>query len=77
MNVKGTYLMDRSFVPLLLGTGGGLKTVVTVSSIGGLVTSGTASAYQSTKTAQIRLDDFLMAEYGGEVSVDLGFGSRY
>ena len=65
--------MDRSFVPLLLGTEGGLKTVVTVSSIGGLVTSGTASAYQSTKTAQIRLDDFLDSRvwWGGECGLEV------
>ena len=34
VNVKGCYLMDRSFIPLLLR--GGDKTVVTVSSAGGL-----------------------------------------
>lgn len=36
VNLKGTYLMDRAFIPLLLK--GGDKTIVTVASAGALVT---------------------------------------
>jgi len=62
VNVKGTYIVTRAALPLLLR--GELKTIATVSSVAALVTDRGASAYQSTKTAQIRLNDFLMAEYG-------------
>ena len=34
INVKGTYLMTRSFLPLILESDGGLKTVVNVTSRG-------------------------------------------
>ncbi|KAF7194272.1 Short chain dehydrogenase citE [Pseudocercospora fuligena] len=62
VNVKGTYLVTRSALPLLLK--GKLKTIVTVSSAGALATIPGGSAYQSTKFAQLRFHDFLMAEYG-------------
>lgn len=38
VNVKGVYMMDRVFIPLLLRSQGGLKTIVTCTSAGGLVT---------------------------------------
>lgn len=62
VNVKGVYLTTRSFLPLVLKSNE--KTVVMVSSIGGVATRAGASAYQTTKTAVLRLNDFLMAEYG-------------
>lgn len=67
VNVKGTYLMTRAFLPLLLSPNSkdGLKTIIQVSSFGGVVISPSASAYQSSKTAVIRFNDYLMAEYGG------------
>jgi NAD(P)-dependent dehydrogenase (short-subunit alcohol dehydrogenase family) len=37
VNVKGVYLMDRVFIPILLNSEGGLKTIVTCTSAGGLV----------------------------------------
>lgn len=37
VNVKGVYMMDRAFIPLLLRSRDGLKTIVTCSSAGGLV----------------------------------------
>ena len=63
VNVKGTYLVSRAFIPLLLRTEAGLKTIATVASMGGIVTMPHASAYESSKTAQIRLTNFLCAEY--------------
>ncbi|KAJ9612187.1 hypothetical protein H2200_003784 [Cladophialophora chaetospira] len=62
VNVKGVYLMSKFFLPLLLKSE--LKTVVVVSSIGALLTRPGMSAYQITKTAELRLNNFLMAEYG-------------
>ncbi|KAK5948844.1 hypothetical protein OHC33_010095 [Knufia fluminis] len=64
VNVKGVYLMTRAFIPLLLS--GGDKTIVTTTSIGALVITPTASAYQITKQAELRLNDFLTKEYGDQ-----------
>ena len=65
VNVKGTYLMDRAFIPLLLT--GDEKHLITVTSAGAWFTLSGASAYQSSKTAQVRFNNFLMAEYGEQV----------
>ncbi|KIX95936.1 uncharacterized protein Z520_08191 [Fonsecaea multimorphosa CBS 102226] len=62
VNIKGTYLVSRATLPLLLK--GKKKTMIVISSAGGLTTSAGGSAYQGTKTAQIRFNDFLMKEYG-------------
>ncbi|KAK4934356.1 hypothetical protein LTR10_024354 [Elasticomyces elasticus] len=62
VNVKGVYLTTRSFLPLVLKSKE--KTLVMVSSIGGVATRAGASGYQTTKTVVLRLNDFLMAEYG-------------
>ncbi|KIW30497.1 uncharacterized protein PV07_06239 [Cladophialophora immunda] len=62
VNIKGTYLVSRAALPLLLK--GKDKTMIVISSAGGLTTSAGGSAYQGTKTAQIRFNDFLMKEYG-------------
>lgn len=64
VNVKGTYLMSRALIPLLLK--GGEKTIIQITSAGGIAISPTASAYQTSKQAVIRFNDFLMAEYGEE-----------
>ncbi|OAL21434.1 hypothetical protein AYO20_11371 [Fonsecaea nubica] len=64
VNLKGTYLVTRATLPLLLKGNG--KTIITISSAGALTTSSGGSAYQGTKTAQIRLNDFLMKEYGDQ-----------
>ncbi|KAF2483865.1 NAD-P-binding protein [Neohortaea acidophila] len=61
LNVKGTYVVTRAALPLVLKST--QKTILTVSSGGALATFPGASAYQSTKTMQLRLTDFLMAEY--------------
>lgn len=62
VNVKGVYLMSRAFIPLLLKSE--LKTIVMVSSIGAHLTRPGMSAYQTSKLAVLRLDSFLMEEYG-------------
>jgi NAD(P)-dependent dehydrogenase (short-subunit alcohol dehydrogenase family) len=61
VNVKGTYLMTRAFLPLLLK--GGEKTIINLGSIGAHLTRPTASAYQSSKLALLRLTQFTAAEY--------------
>jgi NAD(P)-dependent dehydrogenase (short-subunit alcohol dehydrogenase family) len=61
INLKGPYLVTRSFLPLLLR--GGDKTIVTTSSVGAHLTSSMMSAYQTTKFAVLRLMEFVQAEY--------------
>lgn len=56
--------MSRACIPLLLK--GDSRVLVNVSSVGGLVTGPTLSAYQTSKTAVIRLTDFLAAEYAAQ-----------
>ena len=65
VNIKGTYLMDRAFLPLLLK--GQQKTLVTVTSVGAWTTVIGASAYQGSKTAQVRLNNHIMKEHGDQV----------
>ena len=62
VNIKGTYLMSRAFLPLVLASD--LKTLLIITSMGGLATSWGASAYQVSKMAQMRLVEFLDVEYG-------------
>jgi NAD(P)-dependent dehydrogenase (short-subunit alcohol dehydrogenase family) len=64
VNVKGTYLMTRAFLPLLLK--GGEKTVINVNSIGAHLCRAGASAYQTGKLAVCRLTEFISVEYGGQ-----------
>lgn len=64
VNYRGVYWMCRAFVPLLLRTRGGLKTVVNVTSVGALLMSVGVSAYQGSKFALLRFTEFLVTEYG-------------
>ncbi|KAL8640858.1 MAG: hypothetical protein Q9228_002260 [Teloschistes exilis] len=61
-NIRGTYLMTRSFLPLLLKGSG--KTILNVSSGGAHVVFPGASAYQTTKLAILRLSEFTNVDYG-------------
>lgn len=70
VNVKGTYLVTRSFIPLLLK--GTEKTMITLSSIGAHITSPGGSAYQMTKTAVLRMNNFVAAEYGSQGILVIG-----
>ncbi|KAI0194947.1 NAD(P)-binding protein [Astrocystis sublimbata] len=62
VNVKGTFLLNHFFIPLLLE--GEMKTSLIVSSYGALAVFNGASGYQSTKLAICRLAEFIAAEYG-------------
>lgn len=70
INIRGTYWTAKAFVPLLLRCGGD-KTFVAVSSIGAHICTPGASAYQTTKFAVVRFAEFLMADYGSQVSARL------
>lgn len=62
VNLKGPYLVMRALVPLMLEAGG-MKTFVTVSSVGAHLRSPGGSGYQISKLAVLRLTEFLDAEY--------------
>ncbi|KAK2601898.1 hypothetical protein QQS21_004585 [Conoideocrella luteorostrata] len=64
VNVKGPYLICRSFIPLLLR--GSTKTIVQVSSFGALSTGAGGSAYQGTKAAVVRMSNHIRIEYGNQ-----------
>ena len=63
INMKGPYLIMRAFIPLLLSTPNGLKTVATVSSVGAHCITPGMSGYQTSKLAVLRLTEFAQAEY--------------
>ena len=67
VNFNGTYLMLKSFLPLLVETAtkeNRIVDVVNMSSIGANITFPGASAYQVSKLAISRLTEFVALEYG-------------
>ncbi|KAI0484851.1 NAD(P)-binding protein [Xylariaceae sp. FL0804] len=66
INVRGPYLVMHAMVPLMLEAGGGLKTFVTVGSVGAHVVVPGLSVYQVAKLAVLRLTQFLNAEYADQ-----------
>lgn len=67
LHIKGTYLMLKSFLPLLLETAKNQNVAVDIintSTIAAHFTIPGASAYQASKFALIRLSEFVVAEYG-------------
>ncbi|CCM01538.1 uncharacterized protein FIBRA_03594 [Fibroporia radiculosa] len=66
VNVRGTYEVTRASLPLLLESGGD-KTIIIVSSLAAHNVLPThASAYSTTKLAQLRLTEILVNEYGSK-----------
>ncbi|KAI4182351.1 MAG: hypothetical protein L6R41_006037 [Letrouitia leprolyta] len=63
-NIRGVYLMTRSFLPLLLKGSG--KTILNLTSGGAHVLTRGGSAYQTTKLAILRFSEFTNAEYGDQ-----------
>lgn len=64
-NVRGLYFVAKMFLPLLLK--GGDKTIVSISSTGVMHYHTGGSGYQVSKLGLLRLTEFLMAEYAGQV----------
>lgn len=66
VNIKGTYHVSRAFLPLLLNSAEGMKTIMNVTSAGAHGSSPGASGYQGSKFALLRFTEFLMVDYAGE-----------
>lgn len=64
VNVKGVYLMVKSFLPLILQSQD--KTIVVLSSIGAHHVVAGGSGYEPTKLTVLKFNEYLMAEYGSE-----------
>jgi NAD(P)-dependent dehydrogenase (short-subunit alcohol dehydrogenase family) len=64
VNIKGTYLPTKAFLPLLLSSPAGQKTIINLSSRGAHVLTPGGSGYQLTKFAILRFTEYLMVEYG-------------
>lgn len=66
INYRGVYWATKAFLPLLLKTEDGLKTVVNLSSVGAHGLRRGMSAYQTSKFAILRFTEFLCSEYAGQ-----------
>lgn len=70
VNVKGLYLACRAVLPLLLATAAdgtvGNRTIVNLTSIGGILLLPGMSGYNTSKLAVCRLTEFLALEYADE-----------
>jgi NAD(P)-dependent dehydrogenase (short-subunit alcohol dehydrogenase family) len=66
INYCGVYWVTKAFLPLLLKTEDGLKTIVNLSSVGAHCLSLGMSSYQVSKFAILKFSEFLCAEYAGQ-----------
>jgi len=66
VNIKGTYIVTRAMLPLLLSTPNGLKTILNLSSVGAHIQIPGSSGYQIGKLALLRFSEFVMTEYGDQ-----------
>lgn len=64
VNVRGSYLVAKSFLPLMLR--GGDKTIINMSSTGVSHFHSGGSSYQISKFSLLRLTEYLMAEYADQ-----------
>ena len=65
INVVGTFNVSHYFLPLLLGSEGGAKALVNITSISAHMSRG-ACAYSMSKLAMNKFTEFLAAQYGKE-----------
>ena len=70
VNVRGTYLLTRALLPLILE--GGDKQIIMLTSIGAVMPAPGASAYQISKLALLRYTEYLNLEYGAQGVVAYG-----
>ncbi|MCJ1390960.1 hypothetical protein MMC18_003821 [Xylographa bjoerkii] len=65
INVVGTFTVSHYFLPLLLSSEGGAKTIVNITSIASHMSRG-ASAYAMSKISVNKFTEFLEGQYGKE-----------
>ncbi|CAK7232891.1 hypothetical protein SBRCBS47491_008423 [Sporothrix bragantina] len=71
VNVKGIYLVSRALLPLLFSSPNGDRTIVNLTSIGGILVLPTMSGYNTSKLAVCRLTEFLATEYADKQLVSI------
>ena len=62
VNIKGVYLVNRALIPLMLQ--GDEKTIIAVRLHGAHNPIPSGCAYQAAKQAVLRMNNFLVADYG-------------
>lgn len=72
VNIKGPFLLTRAFMPLLLSSASGLKTIINVSSIGAQFANSEGSAYKLSKLALLRFGEMIAEEHAKEGVVCYG-----
>ena len=70
VNIRGTYLLTRALLPLLLK--GSDKQIIMLTSVGAFMRSPGGSAYQISKLVLLRYTEYLNAEYGAQGLVAYG-----
>ena len=70
VNIRGTYLLTRALLPLLLK--GSDKQIVMLTSVGAFMRSPGGSAYQISKLALLRYTEYLNVEYGAQGLIAYG-----
>nr|WHF58404.1 short chain dehydrogenase [Cladonia metacorallifera] len=70
VNVRGTFLLTRALLPLMLK--GGDKQIVMLSSIGAFMPTAGGSGYQISKLVLLRYTEYLNIEYGAQGVVAYG-----
>lgn len=64
VNMRGTYLVTRALLPLMLQ--GGDKQIIILTSVGAFMPAPGGSGYQISKLALLRYADYLNIEYGAQ-----------
>lgn len=64
VNIRGTYLLTRALLPLVLK--GDDKQIIMLTSAGAFLPAPGGSAYQITKLALLRYTEYLNVEYGAQ-----------
>ncbi|KAF6224480.1 hypothetical protein HO133_011057 [Letharia lupina] len=70
VNIRGTYLLTRALLPLMLK--GGDKQIIMLTSIGAFMPAPGGSGYQISKLALLRYAEYLNIEYGAQGVVAYG-----
>ena len=70
INLRGTYLLTRALLPLLLKGPG--SRILMLTSVGAFLRSPGGSAYQISKLALLRYSEYLSAEYGAQGLISYG-----